>query len=221
MNIFSRIFEREGFSYENSFADFLSKILNLFFFFKYEKRKSAKEGFSFEYSCTNFLSKYPCLFSPKGDFRSNILCGFSFEYSPADFLSNTLLRIFFRIFFHGFSFKYSFTDWLSNMVMRDHMKKISWRGFFLTELFPRALLKVMKAFNTFVYFLPKEIFAQIFSVDFLLNILPRIFFQILFSSLSLSLVLWNYPDLHNFQTTILTALIKRFHLTSLNSSLFL
>ena len=86
--IFFQMFFR-GFSFEYSFADFLTNIFSRTF-----SLKKILRGFSFE----NFFS----------DFLSNILSriffqiyfhGFYFEYCFADFISNILSRILFRIFF--------------------------------------------------------------------------------------------------------------------------
>ena len=95
---FSRIFFRIffcGFSFECSFADFLSKmVMQDRIFFLTELLHSA-------------LLK-----------AMKAIPRFSFKYSFVDFLSN----IFSRIFFRGFSFEYFFTDFLSIMFMRDYIQ---------------------------------------------------------------------------------------------------
>ena len=58
------------------------------------------------------------------------------------------------------------------MAMQDHIKN-QLAGLFLTELLPTASLEALEAL---LYFLFKEIFAQIFLVDFL----SLIFFRVLF-----------------------------------------
>ena len=132
-------------------------------------------------------------------FRSNYLRGFSI----ADFLSNIILWIFFRIFFRGFSFDYSIADFLSNILSQIFFFHIwkKFRGFFLTELLPRALLKAIKAntllsifsYRRFSLKYSSRIFFRIFFrgfsfkyyfADFLSNFLFWIFFQILFRAFS-------------------------------------
>ena len=100
------------------------------------------------------------------------LRGFSFEYSFADFLANILSE-------------YVFADFLSIMVMRYHIK-IQMTGVLADGTITQGFSKSNESFNTLAFFLAKRIFVQIFFVDFLLNILSRIFFQIFIHGFSFS-----------------------------------
>ena len=104
------------------------------------------------------------------------------------FFSNILSRTFFRIIFHGFSFKSGYAGPYKNQLMVVLSDGTATQSFF-------------KSNETLIFFLSKEIFAQILFVDFLpkilssfsleysfsdihSNILSRIFFRIFFRGVS-------------------------------------
>ena len=106
------------FSFEYSFADFLSKMVmqdHIFFLTELLPKallKAIKANTLLSiFSYRRFSLKYSLRIFFRIFFR-----GFSFKYYFADFLSNFLLRIFFQILFRGFSFKYGYAGPYKNQV---------------------------------------------------------------------------------------------------------